>query len=97
MSRLNQIGSHKTTVKERNNVLSVVYHSTEVVKFDRKNKILTLDTGGHFSNTTKNRMNQTSNQFDLGFKVYQKNFEWFVFYNEADHKFVENIVHIFLQ
>jgi len=87
MARLNQIGSHKTTVREQNEVLSVVYHSTEVVKFDRKSKMLTLDTGGYFSNTTKTRMNQTSNQFDLGFQVYQKNFEWFVDWKDQTHKF----------
>ena len=37
-----------------------------------------LNTGGWPTVTTKARMNQTANQYDLGFTVYQKDFNWFV-------------------
>jgi hypothetical protein len=76
--QLNTVGTHKTTVSQKDSVLSVVYHWTEVVKVTPKEII--LDTNGWWTNTTKARMNQASNQFDLGFRVYQKNFEWFVEY-----------------
>lgn len=78
MAQLQQIGSHKTTVHTDNGLTQVVYHTTPVVQFN-DNEII-LNTGGWFTNTTKTRMNQTSNQFDLGYRVYQKNYEWFVEY-----------------
>jgi hypothetical protein len=40
---------------------------------------ITLNTGGWFSNTTKRRMNQFSNNFCNGvFSVFQRNYQWFV-------------------
>ncbi len=82
--RMNELGKTATTVREKDGVLSVVYHQTEVVKFDRNTSILTLDTDWHFTATTKARMNQASNQFDLGYRVYQKDFNWFVSFAKDD-------------
>ena len=36
-------------------------------------------------------MNQTSNQFDLGFKVYQKNFDWFGDYKGKTYDFNDDM------
>tara|TARA_R100001530_G_C4220523_1_gene129808 strand:- start:43 stop:426 length:384 start_codon:yes stop_codon:yes gene_type:complete len=76
MSQLQTIGSHKTTVATDDGFTRVTYHQTAVVKFNH-NEII-LNSGGWETVTTKSRMNQTSNQFDLGFRVYQKDYEWFV-------------------
>ncbi len=56
----------------------VTYHGTDVVSFNEKEII--LKTGGWKSVTTKLRMNQASNQYDLGYMVSQKDFSWFVTY-----------------
>jgi len=56
----------------------IVYHSTAVVTFD--NEKITLDDGGWATNTTKRRMNQASNQFGLGYRVYSKDWQWYVDY-----------------
>ena len=58
----------------------VRYHQTDVVRFKVwfKGERIILNTGGWFTATTKLRMNQAANQFGLGFRVYQKNHEWFV-------------------
>jgi hypothetical protein len=48
----------------------VWYHSTCVVEFDKD--VIKLCTGGWRTATTKTRMNQASNQFGLGYSVYQK-------------------------
>lgn len=88
MASLNNIGSHKTSVFTENSITKVCYHNTIVVSFDY-NKIK-LNTGGWFSNTTKTRMNQTSNQFGLGFRVYQKNYDWYVEYNNKIYSFEQN-------
>ena len=72
------LGTHKTTIKHEGGETAVRYHWTDVVTFD--NNTITLDTGGYDTVTTKRRMNQASDTFNLGFGVYQKNFNWFVDY-----------------
>jgi len=96
MAQNKKVGTIHTTVKEKNDVLMVTYHSTDVVIFDRRTHKLTLDTGGYFSYTTKTRMNQTANQFDLGFNVYQKAHKWFVDANDQTFEFMGDSIEIFL-
>jgi hypothetical protein len=76
MSRANHVGSHKTTICTENGMTHVQYHATRVVSFGQYSII--LHSGGYRTNTTKLRMNQASNQFGLGFQVYQKAHQWFV-------------------
>ena len=54
----------------------VTLHATPVVKFDPSQII--LNTGGWFTATTRTRMNQASNQFNLGYGVYQNKGAWYV-------------------
>lgn len=89
MSRIDTVGSHKTNVFTQNNVTSVVYHNTAVVQFS-PTKIV-LDSGGYKTKTTKLRMNQTSNQYGLGFEVYQQNYEWFVKYRGKTLEFYDGM------
>ena len=58
--------------------VTVAYHSTKVVEFDDKK--IVLRTGGWKTATTKARMNQASNQFNLGYSVYVDKGQWFVGY-----------------
>lgn len=37
-------------------------------------------------------MNQASNQFGLGYSVYQKKGEWFVDYKGTTHKFDKDMI-----
>lgn len=37
-----------------------------------------MNSGGWLTKVTKDRMNQTANEFNLGYGVYQKNGKWFV-------------------
>lgn len=77
MTQQHKIGKTATTVAtDSNGVTRVTYHQTVVVTFD--DKTITLDHGGWMSNTTKTRMNQTANQFDLRFGVYQDDYKWFI-------------------
>ena len=78
MERYNTVCAHKTNVMLTNGMGTVIYHRTPVVHWD-KDKIV-LDTGGWFTNTTKLRMNQASNQYGLGYSVYQKAHQWYVEY-----------------
>ena len=80
------IGTHKTSVRENNNGATVIrYHNTNVVTIDQDRMYVTLQTDGHYTNTTKKRMNQASKQFGLGFKVFQKNFDWYIRIGDKVH------------
>lgn len=88
MARTNVIGTHKTSVCTTKGTTCVKYHWTNVVEFEPTNDgkyLVTLNNGGWMTNTTKLRMNQTANQFGLGFSVYQKDFEWFVEITNGTH------------
>ena len=77
MSKLAQLGSHKTSVyTDIDGFTKVIYHNTAVVEFN--DKYIILNTGGYMTNTTKLRMNQASNQFRLGYNVYQKAYKWYI-------------------
>ena len=80
MPQMQTVSKNNTVIyKGHDNMIVVKLHQTEVVRFNDK-KII-LNSGGWQTVTTKTRMNQASNQFGLGYYVYQKDHEWFVDYN----------------
>lgn len=84
MGQMQRIGKHATTVKVEQGVGRVTYHDTDVVVWNEK--IVTLNTGGWRTATTKARMNQTSNQFGLGYQVYQEKGEWYIWFPGTDRE-----------
>lgn len=74
-----------TTIAEDGRWTVVTYHRTPVVKFSEKT--IRLNTGGYRSQTTKRRMNQAANQFDLGFEVVQRGGEWYVVQGDFERLF----------
>lgn len=77
MGTLQKIGRVATTVAGDDNGNTVVtYHDTAVVTFNQD--LITLNSGGWLSHTTKARMNQTSNVFRLGYQVFQHKYRWYV-------------------
>lgn len=76
MGQMKKVGSHKTTVSRRDGWMVVTYHETDVISWN--DMLVRLDSGGFLTSTTKARINQASNQFDLGFRVYQDKGRWFV-------------------
>ena len=63
----------------------VTYHGTRVVSVN--DTTITLRTGGGRTATTKLRMNQASNQFGLGYRVFQKDYEWYVNFRKDGRPF----------
>ena len=80
MDRIQRVGTHKTSIITLEGMTSIVYHNTPVVQFNA-DKII-LNSGGWDTRTTKTRMNQASNQYGLGFEVYQVNYSWYVDYRD---------------
>jgi hypothetical protein len=90
MANMYQIGKTATKISQRNGKTVITYHTTDIVSFDAKG--IVLNTGGWRSNTTKTRMNQTSNVFQLGYMVYQKAGEWFCAYKGQDIPFDQDVL-----
>ena len=80
MAQMQTVGTHKTNIVTLEGLTSVIYHNTAVVQFNRDKIILNSD--GWETVTTKTRMNQASNQYGLGFEVYQVNYSWYVDYRD---------------
>jgi len=91
MANQMEVGKHRTTITtNENDTTMVTYHQTQVVSFNRH--WITLNTGDWWTQTTKTRMNQTSNQFNLGYKVHQNNGGWFVSFKGMEIRFDGNVV-----
>lgn len=64
-----RINQYKTDIKTGKTAgTEVVDYKTTIVSFT--DETITLNTGGWWSRSTKIRMNQASQQFDLGYRVY---------------------------
>lgn len=78
MPRMNRVCRNNTSVANKNGNTCITLHSTVVVEFDHE--MIILRHGGYRSYTTKARMNQASNEYGLGYQVFQNDHEWFVSY-----------------
>ena len=86
MSQTSKIGKTATRVyQDEDGYTCVQYHDTVVVRFNDE-KII-LNSGGWFTNTTKLRINQASNQFALHFQLYQEKNIWKVRVGDWDNPF----------
>lgn len=81
-----------TAAIHNDNGVKVIYHQTLVVDYDKASKTIRLDTGGWFTNTTKLRMNQASNEFCLGYWVSQVKGKWYVNYKGQKHEFKDDFI-----
>lgn len=88
MPGMDKLSNYKTTVSEQNGMMTVVYVNTAIVQWN--NDKIILNTGGWKSVTTKRKMNQASNQFSLGYGVFQKDYEWFITWKGETIPFDDN-------
>jgi hypothetical protein len=82
-------GVETTTMTDRDGALVGYYRGTPVAR--KAGNVITLNTGGWFSRTTKVRMNQFSHNYAYGsYGVYQKKGQWFVDVNGQTLQFNGN-------
>ena len=74
------------------NCSTVVLHRTAIATYDHNTSALKLNTGGWHSNTTKSRLNAILQGLIAGASVYQKNFNWFLSYNNQTHDFNDGMI-----
>lgn len=88
MAQTQKLGRTATTTATVDGVTRVTYHDTVVVEFT--DKYIELRTGGWKTVTTKARMNQASNQYNLGYSVSQSDFQWYVNFKGKAFEFPDN-------
>lgn len=90
MTQLTKVQGVATKVFEDGADIIVKYHTTEVVRFNTKR--IVLNTGGYETKTTRIRMNQASNQFDLGYRVYSRKGNTLVNFKDVTYQFDDNVL-----
>ena len=74
-----------TKVYHKDGYTIVKLYNTEIVRFN--SNIIVLNTGGWYTVTTKQRMNQAADEYGLGYRVFQHKHQWYVRYNCQDTPF----------
>ena len=87
--------SNSNTVVDYNsntNWSTVVLHRTAIAVYDHNTQALKLNTGGSHSNTTKSRLNAILSELKCGFRVFQKNFDWYLSTNNQTVDFWDGMI-----
>ena len=71
---------------------TIVLHRTAIAVYDHNTQALKLNTGGWHSNTTKSRLNAILDQLITGARVFQRDFNWFLSYNNQTHDFMDGMI-----
>ena len=74
------------------NCSSVYLHGHQIATFDHNTNALKLDSCGYETVTTKSRLNAILEEVKYGCKVFQKNFVWFVNYNNQNLMFWDGMI-----
>ena len=74
------------------NCSTVVLHRTAIAVYDHNTQALKLNTGGWHSVTTKSRLNAILSELKCGFRVFQKNFDWYLSTNNQTVDFWDNMI-----
>ena len=71
---------------------TIVLHRTAIAVYDHKNQALKLNSGGYTTNTTKSRLNAILSELIAGARVFQRDFNWFLNYNNVTHDFMDGMI-----
>ena len=89
----NWAGSNtQVTYNENSNCSQVRLHGHLIATFDHSTQALKIDSCGWQSVTTKSRLNALLEEVKYGCKVFQKNFDWFVSYNDQIASFWDGMI-----
>ena len=86
--------SSNTRVDYNNNTncSTVVLHRTAIAVYDHNTQALKLNTGGWHSVTTKSRLNAILQELIAGASVFQRQFNWYLNYNNQTHDFNDGMI-----
>ena len=86
-------GSNTSVVyNEFTNCSQVRLHGHLICTFDHNTQAVKLDSCGYETVTTKSRLNAILEEVKYGAKVFQKNWNWFVSFNNQTVDFVDGMI-----
>ena len=89
----NWAGSNtQVTYNESTNCSSVCLHGHLIATFDHNLKAVKINSCGSQTNTTKSRLNALLEEVKFGCKVFQKDFNWFVKYQDQVASFWDGMI-----
>ena len=92
-NKANWAGSNTTvSYNDSTNCSSVYLHGHQIATLDHSTKALKLSSCGYETNTTKSRLNAILEEVKWGCKVFQKNWTWFVSYNNQTKSFWDGMI-----
>ena len=77
---------------DSSNCSSIYLHGHQIDTFSHELKAVKLSSCGYQTNTTKSRLNAILDEVKWGCKVFQKNFDWFVSYQDETTNFFDNMI-----
>ena len=99
--QMNMAITHKTDWSSSNtqvsfnsntNCSSIYLHGHQIATFDHNLKAVKLSSCGYTTNTTKSRLNAILDEVKYGCRVFQKQFNWFVSYNDEVASFCDGMI-----
>ena len=92
-NKANWAGSNtQVNYNSNTNCSSVYLHGHQIATLCHETKAVKLSSCGYETNTTKSRLNAILEEVKYGCKVFQKNFDWFVSYNEDTKDFFDGMI-----
>jgi len=92
-NKSNWAGSNtQVTFNENTNCSQVRLHGHLIATYDHNLKAVKISSCGWTTNTTKSRLNALLEEVKYGAKVFQKNFNWFVSYNNQTESFWDGMI-----
>ena len=89
----NWAGSNTSvSYNESTNCSSIYLHGHQIATVDHNLKAVKLSSCGYTTNTTKSRLNAILDEVKYGCKVFQKNWDWFVNYNDQTTLFRDGMI-----
>ena len=74
------------------NCSSIYLHGHQIATVDHNLKAVKLSSCGYETVTTKSRLNAILQEVKYGCSVFQKNFNWFVSYNDETASFWDGMI-----
>ena len=92
-NRTNWAGSNTTvSYNDLTNCSSVFLHGHQIATVDHATNAVKVSSCGWQTVTTKSRLNAILSEVKWGAKVFQKNFDWFVSFNNQTQDFVDGMI-----
>ena len=82
----------QVSYNDSTNCSSVYLRGHQIATIDHNLKAVKLSSCGYQTNTTKSRLNAILDEVKWGCKVFQKNWDWFVSYNNQTQSFIDGMI-----